>query len=222
MEVRKSSFTFPSRKFLGELSYQLSNELEILNMIPDTLYFRFGKLGQKRLKVKPLLNVNLKKQFQISGDIKASPDSVMVRGPQSVLDTLHFVTTELLKFSSVDQTIQTEASIKKIKETFFEPRLVEISVPVEEYTEAQLSVPVNIENQPSGRNIKLFPSKVKVAFQVSLSQFQKIHPEDFKLSVSFSDIKDGKPRLKITSESTPEYLYNLKITPEEIEYLIEN
>ena len=49
-----------------------------------------------------------------------------------------------------------------------------------------------------------------------------MHPEDFKLTVNYSEIKDGKERLKITSESTPAYLYDLKITPEEIEYLIEN
>lgn len=222
VEEKKSNFAFPSRKFLGELSYQLSNELEIVNMTPDTLFFRFGSLGQKRLKVKPIVNVELKKQYYISGKIETSPDSVLVNGPQPVLDTMHCVTTELQSFDKTDQTIQTKATLKKIKETFFEPQVVKLSIPVEEYTEEQLLVPVNIENQPSGRNIKLFPAKVKIAFLVSLSRFQKIHPEDFKLSVSFSDIKEGKPRLKITSESTPEYLYNLKITPEEIEYLIED
>jgi hypothetical protein len=222
MEKRKSSFAFPTRQFLAELSYQLSNELEIMSMNPDTLYFNFDQMRQKRVKVKPVVIVNLKKQYQISGEIKASPDSVLVNGSKLVLDTLHFVLTELQKFNSVDKPIQTEALLQKIKETFFEPQVVAVKIPVEEYTEAQLSIPVLLTNQPSGVNIKLFPAKVKVAFQVGLSRFKEIHPEDFKLSVSFSDIREGKQRLKITSEATPDYLYDLKITPEEIEYLIEN
>ncbi|HCY42176.1 MAG TPA: hypothetical protein DHV48_12615 [Prolixibacteraceae bacterium] len=222
IERRRNSFAFPTRLFLSDLAYQLSNELEILNMTPDTLFFKFDQTGQKRVKVKPIVSVNLKKQFQISGEITASPDSVQVNGPQSVLDTLHFILTESQKFNAVDQSVQTEASLQNIKETFFEPLEVAINIPVEEYTEAQLSIPVMLNDSPSDMTIKLFPSKVKVTFQVGLSRFQNMQPEDFKLSVSFSEIKEGKQRLKISQESTPAYLYDIKITPEEIEYLIEN
>jgi hypothetical protein len=222
MDRRKSSFAFPTRQFLPDLSYQLSSELNILSMNPDTLYFKFDHMGRKRVKVIPMVKVNLKKQFQISGDIKTSPDSVTVNGPQSVLDTLHFVLTETKKFNTVDQSLQTEALLQKQKDIFLEPNTVVINIPVEEYTEAQLSVPIMLTNQPPKMNIKLFPAKVKVTFLVGLSRFQEMHPEDFKLTVNYSEIKDGKERLKITSESTPAYLYDLKITPEEIEYLIEN
>jgi hypothetical protein len=222
MDRRKSSFAFPTRQFLPDLSYQLSSELNILSMNPDTLYFKFDHMGRKRVKVIPMVKVNLKKQFQISGDIKTSPDSVTVNGPQSVLDTLHFVLTETKKFNTVDQSLQTEALLQKQKDIFLEPNTVDINIPVEEYTEAQLSVPIMLTNQPPKMNIKLFPAKVKVTFLVGLSRFQEMHPEDFKLTVNYSEIKDGKERLKITSESTPAYLYDLKITPEEIEYLIEN
>lgn len=222
MERRKSNFAFPTRQFLSELSYQLSNELDILSMNPDTLYFRFDHLGQKLVKVKPVIKVNLKKQFQISGEIETNPDSVTINGPQSILDTLQFAYTEIQKFNAVDQPIQAEALIQKQKESFIEPQKVAINIPIEEYTEAQLSVPVMIANLPSGMNIKLFPAKVKVAFQVGLSRFQEMHPEDFKLFVNYSEIKAGKQRLKIIRESSPTFLYDLKITPEEIEYLIEN
>ena len=79
-----------------------------------------------------------------------------------------------------------------------------------------------LKNQPSELNVKLFPAKVKVTFLVGLSRFQEMHSEDFKFSVSYSEIKDGKQRLKINTESIPAYLYDLKISPEEIEYLIQN
>ena len=114
MENKKSMYAFPTRQFLPDLSYQLSNELEITNMTPDTLYFIFGEMWQKRVKVRPLVQLNLKKQFQVSGEIKTIPDSVTVSGPKSVLDTLYSVITEKQKFDEVDQLIQTEASLQKI------------------------------------------------------------------------------------------------------------
>ena len=222
MERRNNNFAFPSRQFLTELSNQFSNEMDILSMSPDTLYFKFGKMGQKLVQVKSMVQVNLKKQHQISGAIKTIPDSVEVRGPQSILDTLQIVMTNSQKFNAVDQPIIAEVSLSKMKEVFLNPQTVEINIPVEEYTEAQLLVPVVVKDQPSDVNIKLFPAKVKITFQVGLSRFQEMHPEDFKLSVAFPDISKGKQRLKVTTESTPGYLYDMKISPEEIEYLIQN
>lgn len=222
LEKRRNSFAFSTRQFLPELAYQLSSELEILSMNPDTLFFKFDKMGQRKVKVLPVVKVNLKKQYQISGAISSSPEQIMVDGPQSVIDTLKFVLTEPLKFNMADKTIQTEAPLLKIKETFFEPAKVEVTIPVEEFTEAQIPTPVRLAGAPESLNIKLFPSKVKVTFQVGLSRFKDIQPEDFKLFVSYSDIKDGHQRLKVKVESSPDFLYDLKITPEEIEYLIEN
>jgi hypothetical protein len=221
-ESNKNSFAFPSRQFLTELSYQMSNEVKIQSMSPDTLFFRFDQMGQKRVRVKPVLKINLKKQFEISGDTKITPDSILVHGPQSVLDSLRFIPTETLLLEGADHTVNSQSRISPIKGLYFETPSVKVNIPIEEYTEEQLSVPVVLANQPPDLKVKLFPSKVKISFQVGLSRFSQIHPEDFKLSVSYSDIKEGKLRLKINPELNPAYIYALKINPEELEYLIES
>lgn len=221
VESGNSSFTFPSKQFFPELAYQLSNDLEILNMRPDTLFFRFGNMAQKRVVVKPVLQINLKKQYQISGEITTIPESVIVSGPQSILDTLLFVSTGTEVFNIVEENIQKEVRINPVKELFFRPQSVMLNIPVEEYTEAQQPVQVTLIGQPEGLTVKLFPAKVKVSFLVGLSRFSEIHPEDFILNVVYSDIQEGKQRLKIVATSVPPYLYDLKITPEDIEYLIE-
>jgi len=222
LENKKSSFAFPTRQFLTELSYQLSNDIEILSMTPDTLFFRFGQMTQKRVPVKPVVNVNLKKQFQISGEITTEPNTVVVNGPQSTLDTLQCVYTKVKEFNTVDESIQVKAEINPVKELFFDPQSVELVVPVEEYTEAQQSVPVMLTDTPANVKVKLFPARVKVSFLIGLSRFSEIHPEDFKLAVSYTDIEGGQQRLRIKTVSAPAFLYDVKITPEEIEYLIEN
>ncbi|HZL08942.1 MAG TPA: CdaR family protein [Prolixibacteraceae bacterium] len=220
IEGKRNNYVFQAKQFFTKLSNQY--EVDILSMNPDTLFFKYDKMGQKRVKVKLQVQVNLKKQYQISGDIKIVPDSVTVNGPQSALDTLKFVSTEIQQFNVVDRTILTKATIIPLNELFFEPQTVEVNIPVDEYTEAQRTVPVVLINQPADLNVILFPAKVNVSFQVSLSRFADIQPEDFNLTVSYSDILEGKQRLKITPESIPAYLYALKIAPEELEYLIEN
>jgi hypothetical protein len=219
---KKSSFAFPSRQFYTELSYQLSNELDILSISPDTLYFKFDQMGTKRVKIRPAVKLNLKKQFQISGNIEIKPDSVTVNGAQSTIDTLKYVYTETLRGNDVDQTITKDVKIHPMKEVYFDRRSVEITVPVEEYTEAQQMVQVGIVGKPDSRNVKLFPARVNISYQIGLSRFAQIHPEDFRLTVSYKDILEGKPRLKISADTTPSFIYSLKIKPEELEYLIES
>lgn len=222
IESKKNYFAIPSRQFLSELTSKLSNDIEILSMNPDTLIFNFDKMGQKRLKVVPNIQVNLKKQYQISGDIQTVPDSIVVNGPISMLDTLHEIKTENKRYSMVFEPIQEEVKLSTASNIFPDSTSVLLQIPVEEYTEAQLSVPILVLNKPEEINVKLFPAKVKVTFQVGLSRFSGIHPEDFKLTVDYNDIQAGKQQLIINTETTPAYIYALKITPEVLEYLIEN
>ena len=221
-DSKKTRYAFPSRQFLTELSYQMSNDLEILSMTPDTLFFGFGQMSQKKVKVKPTVKLNLKKQYQISGEIKVNPDEVLVSGPQETLDTIRFVRTKIQEFNAVDKSVNTRTELMPEKGLFFNRQTVDLAIPVEEYTEAQQSVLVMLTDTPDNVKVKLFPARVKVSFLVGLSRFSEIHPEDFKLAVSYAEIEGGKQRLRIKMISAPAFLYDIKITPEEIEYLIEN
>jgi hypothetical protein len=196
--------------------------MEVVKMSPDTLFFKFDKLSEKRIKIKPLVDLQLDKQYQISGNIQTIPDSITINGPQSILDTIRYLSTEKKPFKNVDEEINEQIALAKIRETFYERQTVKLIVPVEEYTETQLLVPVELPDSPADKKIKLFPAKVKVVFKVSLSRFSEIKPEDFKLIVTYNEIVEGKQRLKVFIESTPPFLYDLKIVPEELEYLIEN
>ncbi len=220
-ENKRSRFAFPSRQFLTELSYQMSNDLEIVSMSPDTLFFGFGQLVQKRITIKPSVNVDLKKQYQISGEIKTIPADILVSGPLQVMDTLQFLKTRTLTFKAVDKSLRGKAEIEPVKDLFFDRQSVFLEIPVEEYTEAQLSVPIALTDAPLDIKVKLFPAQVKVSFLVGLSRFSEIHPEDFKLAVAYAEIENGAQRLRIKKVSTPAFLYDVKINPEEIEYLIE-
>lgn len=219
---RKSWYEFPTKQFLNQLSYMMSNDMEILSMRPDTLFFRFDATTQKRVKVKPNVRIGLKKQFRISGNILVSPDSVTVSGPKILLDTLKSIRTGILKENNTEEPIHVKMDLLPVKNIYPETKTVFVNVPVEEYTEAEKTVPVTVDNQPDDVRLKLFPARVKVTFQVSLSRFSGIRPDDFKLVVNYDDILKGKPKLKVTAKATPPYIYELKITPEELEYLIEN
>jgi hypothetical protein len=219
---RKNWYAFPTSQFVNQLSYNLSNDLEILSIQPDTLFFRFDATGHKRVRVKPVLKIGLKKQFRISGDIITHPDSVTVNGPEILLDTLKNIPTEPITVAGVEDALHLKMRLVPAKNIYPETKTVWVNVPVEEYTEAEKTVPVTVANLPGDVRVRLFPSRVKIMFQVSLSRFPGIRPDDFQLTVSYDDILKGKQKLKVAVTTAPAFLYEMKITPEDLEYLIEN
>jgi hypothetical protein len=218
---KQIKYMFPTHQFFNELAYKMSSDIEILSMSPDTLFFGFGKTIQKKVKVKPVVKVNLQKQYQISGEIKASPGEILVTGPQSVIDTLHAVCTKMQEFENVSKTIRGHVEIAPMNNLFYNQRSVSLQIPVEEFTEKQMNVSISMTDVPPDVKIKLFPPKSKVSFLVGLSQFSEIRPENFKLAVSYSEVGNGAQRLHVKMLSTPPFLYDVKFSPEEIEYLIE-
>lgn len=218
---KRQEYTFLSNQFIDRIAEQVSNELQITNIQPDTLFFKFDRIISKKILVAPELTYDLKRQHFLSSNITTTPDSVLVSGPESVLDTLQSVHTKNQHFKELNHTIEQEISIKTEKNLDYTPKRVILNIPVEEYTEKQLLVPVTINDLPPGMRVNLFPDKVKVNVLISLSRFPEIKPGDFRISASYQDILNNAELLNLTIESQPPYSFSVSMTPEKVEYIIE-
>ena len=217
----QSNYNIITRQYIDEITDQLSSELKVLDISPDTLHFNFDQMIKKMVRVYPNVQVELKKQYQLSGPIRTKPESVMVYGPRSILDTLKQIPTNYQYFKSVSEAIQRNVSLVEIENLQIENKRIVLSIPIEEFTESQMLIPISIENKPDSINLKLFPNRVKVTFLVGLSRYSEILPEDFKLIVSWKNIYLDNTRLKVEIKEIPPFVKSVKIIPEEVEFLIE-
>jgi hypothetical protein len=220
-ESNKTFYAVPSRQFRNRLADQVSSEFNITGVQPDTIFFRFDRVISKKVKVVADIRYGLKKQHYLTGNISSEPDSVKVLGPKSFLDTLKFVNTVPQNFKELDKLTQTSVELSKIKKLEFAPKRVTVTIPVEEYTEKQLSVPITVNNLPEGVQVNLFPAQVKVSFMIGLSQFAKVSPQDFKASVSYEDLQNNLDYLPVKIEKKPSHLESVNYLPKKVEYLIE-
>lgn len=220
-ETNKPYYAVPSRLYQNKLAEQLSNELNVTSIQPDTVYFRFDKVITKKVKVIPDITYTLKKQHFLIGNITTKPDSVRIQGPESILDTVFHVKTVQKHYKELDRLTQRTISLQPIKKIEFIPKRVELTIPVEEYTEKELSVPVTIDHLPEGIQVNLFPDQVKVSFMVALSHFSEITPSDFRASVSYEDLANKQDYLPVKLEKIPQNLKSVNFLPKRLEYLIE-
>lgn len=212
----------PTRKLEDRIANQVSSDLKILSIAPDSLIFELEQLTQKRIRVEANISYELTKQHFISDRIKFSPDSITVYGPRSVIDTLQAVHTEQQHYAKLGQSIRRNITIQGQNNLQYSPKRVVMEVPVAEYTEKVIEVPIEIINAPEEHQIKLFPDKTKVSFLVSLSDFSSISAKDFKLIVDYKKSVDNSDILNIELLHSPSYTYAIQVETTQVEYLILN
>lgn len=206
---------------LNNISSQFSRQLNLSSINPDYLVFRFDSLESRIVRIFPVVETTFKPQFNLAGDIRVMPERIQVQGPKEVIDTIKAVYTEKASFLGLDQLKESNLKLIAPQKTKLQSNQIKIEIPVEEFTEKEMMIPISVKYLPSGENIKLFPSSVKVIFLTGLTQFKSISPASFSAVVDYNDVKPGILSLPVSIEKKPKFIQSLKFSPESVEFLIE-
>jgi len=201
---------------------KLAVGLELVSISPDTLFIPIIEKKSKKLPVKVVAQLDFDQQCQLSGDIMVNPDSVVVTGAESVLDSLEYVSTKAMVFEKLKDTIVRNIVLEKSSNVELAHKRVNVTIPVEPFTEANVNVPIKAINLPDSLVLKAFPSDVKVAYHLGLSR-PLFKSSDFNAIIDFSliDINDLPRRLKVKINTFPQEINSMSYHPVFIEYLLE-
>lgn len=212
----------------SEQLYSVNNQLEtsqkIISVRPDTLYFDFSKRTVKRVPVKLVSSLTFAKQFGISDDIEFTPDYVTVSGPQEELERIKEWKTDTLKLHNLQGPAVSRVAMRHNlqKNVNIFPGSVEVKLPVDEFTEKTLEVPLKILNNGEYYNVKLYPKKVKITFMVALSSYQQVNEDFIEASVDLNEWKLQKhDQLTVKLTRFPDYCKLVKLNPGKIDFMIE-
>ncbi len=209
---------------LYSVNGQLETSQKIISVRPDTLYFDFSKRTVKRVPVTLVSNLSFVKQFGISDDTELNPRYVTVSGPQEELSKIKTWETDTLKLRNIHDSVVTRVGMKQttLKNVSIFPGSVEVRLPVDEFTEKTVELPLKIINNNDYYNIKLYPKKIKITFMVALSSYQQVN-EDF--IEAFVDVNEWKlqkhDQLTVKLARFPDYCKVVRLTPDKIDFIIE-
>jgi len=208
-------------EFEKKILNQLNASTRLLSVRPDTLDYIYATGKSKRIPVSLNAKVTSGRQYYIP-DTLYKPDSVLVYAPSALLDTIKYAYTEKFILENISDTTTYQASIRSVRGAKFVPSSVDVTFPVDIYTEKTVEVPLIGANFPADRVLRTFPSKVKVTFQVGMSKFKDIEAEDFAIRISYNELQRlPSDKYKITLKTIPTGISNIRISPEEIDFLIE-
>jgi len=205
-----------------EIANQIGSESELLDISPDSLIFQFGDIVHKKFKVKPCVSVETKQQYMLQSKVRAKPESVIVYGPTFILDTLSHINTECKAYKNINETISKEIPLKRINYLRYEPEKVTVTIPVEQYTEANLKIPIYIRNLPDSLSIKTFPENINVSYLVGLSNYDRVNQTMFRAEINFdSIITNAQSQVAVSLNEKPNFVRLVDYHPKRVEFIIE-
>lgn len=201
---------------------QLSSEIEILNINPDSLFFQFADMVSKKVPVEPDLRISFEKQYMQVGPCLVEPDSVTISGPEMVIDTIEAVATEPVILSDVNRSFDRELEMQPLNKIEFDPLEVWIQVPVEKFTEASLKVQIEVINMPDSLLLRAFPPAVTINCQIGLSAYETLNEHLFRAVIDYAEVdKMLGNKLQVKIIKIPVYIQSVTFTPKSVEYIVE-
>lgn len=203
-------------------AYYSSNQ-KIISVQPDTLYFDFTTRRVKKVPIKLLSKLGFVKQFGQSADIEIKPQYVTVTGPLEQLNKINYWQTDTFKRENISSTIIDKIALKSAEApniTIYPP-LTEVKIPVEEFTESEITIPIKVVNNQQYYNVKLIPDRVKITFMISLSDFGKVQDDDFEAVVDLDIWENYNAKmLPIQIVKKKPFTRIRKVEPSQVSFMI--
>lgn len=213
-------YTLKLSTIKDRINNQLNSDIKLLNIKPEEIYFKFSHAVTKMIPVKPVVDYSLKKQHILKDEITAVPDSILVSGPASMMDTLSYIPTEIWKAGEISKNLSRTIDLDFPPNFSAEEKSVRINIELERFTEAKRNIPISVWNLPDSLNIKLFPNTVDISYEIGLSRYDKVTDKDFEFIVNYSQTSNSS-YLPVEIVKIPSFIKNLSYTPQKVEYILE-
>ena len=143
-------------------------------------------------------------------------------GPEHIIDTLFTVRTRYKKISGLSETVKKSLSLKIAKGTLASGKKIVLTIPVEQFTEAEIQVTVKIMNKPDSIDVKIFPDVVTVKGLVAVSDYKKFEeiPFEVVLDLGKADLNSSE-KIPVEFRNVPPFVNSLRVTPSKVDFLIE-
>lgn len=204
------------------INRSLPQSATVVRFDPVRISFAYSLLRSRKVPVVFDGQVNLSPGYFLNGDIRVSPDSVMVYGSLADLTKLTYIYTSSDTLNGLESNRKVTYDLINQYNLRIKPSKVNVYIPVEAYQQMRVNVPVKCFNLPEDLNIKFFPSNVTMSFFIGVSMTDSIQMEDFKVGVDYYNLKDSKQAsVPVRVTASPPFVRNITLDPPNVEFIFE-
>lgn len=131
----------------------------------DKLRFRFIRELNKKVPVRVNSLLSFRPQYMQNGGFVVQPDSVLVYGPSDLLAGLESVGTRTIERSDIRGSMHGEVALEAPEGLRLSDEAVSWSLEVSRFVEMETELPVSARGVPPGKELSIYPNRVKVTFR---------------------------------------------------------
>ena len=212
-----NTFIWSQSENFNQTKQSFDSSLELLSISEDSILFYFDKFTSAKIPIKPKININYLVGYDSFYSPVLSIDSVNILGPSEVIAKIKHASTIPITLNDVKSDISIELFLEnKGLDLIYETKKTLYNQRVNQYTEEMINIPVNVLS--SGLyNFNYYPKNLSVKYIVSIEDYNKITPMDFRIDCIF-DKNQSFLVPKITKK--PEFIKNAKLSSSKIQLII--
>ena len=218
-----NSWTISTISYLEKyVKSQINQSSIVIDYYPEEIVIEKKLLDSKKIKVQPLVSLNLDRQFFLCDSITTSPDSITLYGYKEILDTLKCIYTQTYASDILKDTLNATLPLDIPNHCKANPNKVNVIAPVEFYTEKDIDLSIRVKNLPENIIVKTIPEKLNIKFLVGLSKYKEIRPSDFILSLDYEVLRKSNSNSEtVTLDSYPSHIRQPYLKNDKVKWLIE-
>jgi hypothetical protein len=221
--VKTANYLFRIKDNKKKLNSYLPKTAESILYNTEELIFKFDVNYTKNVPVKLIQDIQFANGFDSVDSIRISPKYVKLIGPKSILDTIAFVSTKMVKLKNVNSSknIMVNLDLKKF-DSAIDTNIskVKLSLEVDKFTEGTFLIPLQLINTPKTEKVTYFPKNATVIYYTTLSDFSFIKKTDFKLIIDYDTVNKTTdylvPKLEFNNPRVKTARVNLK----KVDYIV--
>ncbi len=222
---KQSEYYFLIKNQTRAIQNQITGNYVVDHILKDTIYLNLGTLISKKVPVINNLDFEYKLGFNLVNNIKLTPDSIVVFGPESQINSLKSMQLEDIILKDISKDIYKIATIKRpelLDKINYRTKKVTITGKVDRFTEGTIKLPFHIINLPDSISVNTFTKTIDAVYQVALSDFNKVDKNSFEITCDYKHSSINNLNYLIPRVSSkPDFVTSVKLIPNKIEFLIQ-
>jgi len=202
----------------------LSSDIEVIDIIPDTLTFNVEKTSSARVKIYPDLRLDFKPGYGLASEIQVIPGSTIVHGPISEMESRiasDGISTSELNLKNLDSKITQQVSLKELPGMRYDINFVNVILDVQKIVDKNFAdLSVEIIDVPRDRDVVLLPNKVSIGIRGGIDILAKTYPDEINTYIYYRDVVLDTLGSITPQLDLPDNVTLLYIKPERLRYII--
>lgn len=196
--------------------------LDLIDIDRNQIYFELDTTSVRKVPVVFDGNLKFATDFFVKDSIRLTPDSVLIWGSSSALRGINFLKTTPLTINGIRADVSKRLTLQlpSKQNINLTNRTVEVFIPVEQFSEKEFTVPIQIKD--GADSIQLVPALAKVICTLGMSRYEQTTANDFIIEASIGNgpLHLLQNSVALTMVKSPSWAKNVQISPKAVEYFI--